>query len=134
MREVLVLENFSLADAFWRMVFSLSLVLVLLVGILWLVRRFLPQRLSRSEGGKIISVIAAHHFGPNRAVVLIDVLGKPILVGLNNQQITYLTTLDDESCRQQLLELRQAELRRPPSRYGLRLWRTRAESLEGKDG
>ena len=72
----------------------LSLVLGILLAVLYLVRRFYGQYSGVSDRG-LIRLVATHHLAPKERIVLLDVLGEKILIGVTSQQITHLATISD---------------------------------------
>ena len=70
----------------------LGLVLRLLLGVLYLMRR-LYWRYSGAPDRGLIRMLAIHHVAPKERIVLLDVVGEKILVGVTPQQINYLATL-----------------------------------------
>ena len=70
----------------------LSLVLGLLLGILYLMRRLYWRYSGASDRG-LIRMLAIHHVAPKERIVLLDVVGEKILIGVTPQQINYLATL-----------------------------------------
>ena len=70
----------------------LSLVLGVLLAVLYLMRRFYGQYSGVSDRG-LIRLLAIHHVAPKERVVLLDVLGEKILIGVTPQQINHLATI-----------------------------------------
>ncbi len=70
----------------------LCLVLGLVLALLFLLRRFAlhPGRLG---GNSVMKTLAIHHVGPKERVMLMEVMGERILIGVTAQQINYLTTI-----------------------------------------
>ena len=71
----------------------LCLVLGILIGIL-----FLLKRLSQSRAGykdkPMIRQISTFYMAPKEKVVLLDVMGKKILIGVTPQTITHIADMD----------------------------------------
>ena len=72
----------------------LSIVLGVLLAVLYLVRRLYGQYSGVSDRG-LIRLVATHHVAPKERIVLLDVLGEKILIGVTSQQITHLATISD---------------------------------------
>lgn len=83
---------------FWLMMLKsigmLCIVIALLIGVLFIVRHFTEKR-----GGKInkslIQLLASFHVAPKEQVMLLDVMGRKILIGVTQQSINCLAVLDD---------------------------------------
>ncbi len=82
----------ELWGAFLRSGAMLALVIALLVLVLYGVKRFSPLSRSRT-GKKEIQVIAAHHLAPREKLVLVEVLGRKVLLGVTPQTISTLADL-----------------------------------------
>ena len=72
----------------------LSLVLGVLLAVLYLMRRFYGQYSGVSDRG-LIKMVATHHVAPKERIVLLDVLGEKILIGVTPQQISHLATISN---------------------------------------
>jgi flagellar protein FliO/FliZ len=74
----------------------LSLVVALLLVVLYLVRRYSLQGGRSLSGKNPIRMIASYHLAPREKVVLIDVSGERILLGVTPQTINALAILNRE--------------------------------------
>ena len=79
----------DLVPSIWRMVFGLVVVLGLLGGLAWLLRRTTSAR--RNTGG--LSVESALPLGERRSLVVVAVEGRRLLVGLAPNQVSLVTEL-----------------------------------------
>jgi len=73
----------------------LSLVIGVLLGVLYLTRQLFNKRGGLSGRG-IIRMLASYHISPKERVVLMDVLGEKILLGVTPQQIRCLAKITTE--------------------------------------
>lgn len=71
----------------------LCVVLALLIAVLWLLRRAYHH----SSGGQpgLIQILASSYVAPKEHIVLVDVLGEKLLLGVTPQQINLLTKISD---------------------------------------
>ena len=72
--------------AFGRTFGMLVIVLALLFLVVYGLKRFSAKRGHRGE--KRISVIEAHHLSPKEKLVLVEVAGERVLIGVTPQQIS----------------------------------------------
>mgnify|MGYP000306646111 CR=1 FL=1 len=73
--------------AFGQTFAMLFLVLALLIFVFYLTKKLSVSR--GAKGGKnIINIMAIHHLSPKEKLVLIDVLGQTLLVGVTSGQIS----------------------------------------------
>ncbi len=79
--------------AFGRTFGMLFLVLALLIFVFYLIKKY-----SNSKGLKgsknYIKTLTIHHLSPKEKLVLLDVLGETILVGVTQSNITKISTFD----------------------------------------
>ena len=88
-------------SAFLKMLFALAVVLGLLVGAMYFFRRILQQPTAGGHDNRAINVVAARYLGPKSSIMVVEVLGKFIVIGLANNQISHLATIDDPEAREQ---------------------------------
>lgn len=81
------------AGAVLQMIAALALVLAILVGLYWLARRFLPSA-SLGGGGKM-RILGRLGLGARKQVVMLEVAGKTLVLGVSQDRITLLTSLED---------------------------------------
>jgi len=73
----------------------LCVVLAILIGVLFWVKRFLNTQGRSGERGHI-RMLASYHLAPKERIVLLDVLGEKVLVGITPQNISCLTKISGE--------------------------------------
>ncbi len=75
---------------------ALALILMIIAACAWIARRAgFAQRLPK--GNQILSVVASHSLGQRERVVVIDMEGKRVLIGVTSSQINCLATFDKPS-------------------------------------
>jgi flagellar protein FliO/FliZ len=104
----------SIFFSFVKMLFALALVLGLMVGAAYLFRRVLPRNAGPLGNPAVIRVVAAHYLGPRSSILLVEVLGEAIVVGVSPGQMSTLATIRDGEALKRLEDLRVQE-NRPPS-------------------
>lgn len=84
----------DLAGGVSQMLLALGLVLALVLALYWLARRFLPGAtgLGQTPGLKVLGRLA---LGPKKGLVLVEVGQRVLVLGLGEQDITLLATIDD---------------------------------------
>lgn len=86
----------DILDAGLKMIASLVVVLILMVGLLYGIRRLARQRLG-TPSGKRIQVIESHYLGVKKAIALVSVPGKVLVLGISGDRINLLDTLDGDA-------------------------------------
>jgi flagellar biosynthetic protein FliO len=84
--------EYDLIGSSVRMIGALGVVLGLIFVVLWVIRRFFTQR-PLVAGGQVISILAARHIAPKKQIVVVEVEGHKLVLGLAGDSITYLTRL-----------------------------------------
>jgi flagellar protein FliO/FliZ len=84
-------EDFGAALS--KMLLALAVVLGLLGGLYWLARRFMPSQAGGPSGG--MRVLGRLPLGPRKGLVLVEVAGRVLVLGMSEQGLNLLTTLDD---------------------------------------
>ncbi len=89
------MDTSSLVFNFFRMIGALALVLGLLFGVMYFVKRFMSQVAPASDNQALINIISSRYLGPKSSIILVEVLDRLIVVGISNQQMTTLACIDD---------------------------------------
>ncbi len=71
----------------------LFLVLAVLILIFFLIKKFLTAK-GGKKGKNFIRVLSVHHFSPKEKIVLVDVLGESILIGVTPTNISKISSLE----------------------------------------
>lgn len=83
------------AGAIGRMFFGLVIVLGVIFGVYWLLKRYGESRMNGITGSSgIIDVVATTTLAPNRSLHLVRVGGEIVLVGATEHSITQLSTIE----------------------------------------
>ncbi|HMM39622.1 MULTISPECIES: flagellar biosynthetic protein FliO [Desulfovibrio] len=80
----------SLLGSVLSMAAALSLVLALIFLGFYLVRRFGPASLTRARGGAAPALLGRLFLGNRQSVAVVRVLGKTLVLGVTEQQISLL--------------------------------------------
>ncbi len=81
--------------AFARTFSVLFVVLAVLVSVFYLIKRMSTAKGSNGSANHI-NVLGMHHFSPKEKLVLLDVLGETILIGVTPNQISKLSTIETD--------------------------------------
>jgi len=85
---------------------------VMLAG-LWAVRKLMKKTGTGVDDGQKIRVLSTRYLGPKSSIMLLDVLGRVIVVGVTGTQISMLTTITDEESLERLRSSRGGENSQP---------------------
>jgi flagellar protein FliO/FliZ len=78
-----------------KMIASLGVVLVMILALLYGLRKLTRQRVG-AGGGKQIQVLESHYMGVKKTISLVHVPGKVLVVGVAGDRINLLDTLDED--------------------------------------
>lgn len=107
------MNELSFFPALLKMFFALAIVIGLLVASMYVLRKYLSHAPSGSRDGSPIQIIATRYLGPKCSILMVEVLGKVIVLGLTSGQMTALTTIDDEFALERISSLRGHEAPKP---------------------
>jgi flagellar protein FliO/FliZ len=111
-------ETVSFFPSLIKMIFSLALVLGLMIGAMYLTRKILHATTPAMDRGSLIRILASRYMGPKSSILVVDIAGEIIAVGISNSQITMLTKISDREALDTLRNLKIHE--EPPSFPGTR--------------
>ncbi|MEW5794876.1 MAG: flagellar biosynthetic protein FliO [Candidatus Zixiibacteriota bacterium] len=86
----------SVAAAVTKMISALALVIVAVYGGLYLLRRMMGRRYGGAHGINTLEVLQTTYVGQHKAISLVKVGKRSVLVGVTDNQISTLTELDAE--------------------------------------
>lgn len=101
------IEKPGVVGAMVKMISALALVIALVYGALYMLRRLMGRRLKGSGGGGLLEVVQTTYVGQHKAISLVRVGRRSVLVGVTDSQITTLTELDVEETDEVLGTSRQ---------------------------
>ena len=78
-----------------QMLMALGIVLGGLLGLFYLLKRYLKRDAGGSHG-KLIRVIASQYVGIKKNIAMVEVPGAVLVVGISNDKISLLTKIEDK--------------------------------------
>lgn len=95
--------------------FTLVLTFAVVIGLAYFTSRFLGQKMGRFTGGGDHRIVVNLPLGPNRAVQIVEIAGKYLVLGVTDHNITLLQEISDPL---QIERLRAtAESAAPPTQF-----------------
>lgn len=129
------MDSIAFFPSLFKMLSALVIVLGIMIGGTYCIKKFfLPTPSDRGEGA-VINVIATRYLGPKSSIMLIDVLGHFVVVGVANNQMSLITTISDPAAIEKLKGLGRKEKDYPPLMRSLTKYRQRllSRNYAGKD-
>jgi flagellar biosynthetic protein FliO len=96
------METISFFPALLKMISALALVLGIMIGLAYLVRRFFQQPGLAVPDGSAISILTVKYLGPKSSIMIVDILGQAVVIGMSNQQMSYIKTIDSADALEKL--------------------------------
>jgi flagellar biosynthetic protein FliO len=126
------MNEFSFFPALLKMFFALAIVIGLLVATMYVLRKYLSHSPSGSWDGSLIQIIATRYLGPKCSILMVEVLGKVIVLGLASGQMTVLTTINDECALEKMYAARENEAPKPILAERLKQYTEKMKILAGE--
>ena len=98
-------------DIFWsfvKMISALAIILGLMFGAMVFFKRFMKNTGVGMDRGGPIRIVATKYLGPKNSIMLMEILGQVVVVGISNQQMTVLATMSDPAVLERLNHDRNA--------------------------
>ncbi|MCG6535640.1 MAG: flagellar biosynthetic protein FliO, partial [Syntrophales bacterium LBB04] len=107
------MNELSFFPALLKMFFALAIVIGLLMATMYVLRRYLNHSPSGSRDDSLIKIVSSRYLGPKCSILMVEVLGKIIVMGLSNGQMTVLATIDDDRSLEKIHTARENEMHKP---------------------
>jgi flagellar protein FliO/FliZ len=98
------------------MLAALAVVIIMMIAAMYLLKKYFYNSPSSINGNDaMIHVISNCYLGPKNNVLLIEVLGQLMLLGVSNHQMSILGTITDPAAIEKLKGIRHKEKNLPVS-------------------
>lgn len=77
------------------MLTALAVVIALMIMAMYLLKKYFYQPSAAVNGNSMIHIISTCHLSPKNSILLVDVLGQVMLLGVSNHQMSILGTITD---------------------------------------
>ncbi len=88
-----------------KMLSALAVVIGIMLATVWVIRKFMGRTGQDAAEGQAIRILSTRSLGPKSNLMLIDVLGQTILIGVTAGQISMITAVTDEDALDRLQAL-----------------------------
>ena len=103
------MSTFEFLASLLKMISALAVVLGVMLAGLWAVRKFMNKSGTGVDDGQQIRVLSTRYLGPKSSILILDVLGTVIVVGVSGGQMSMLTTITDEDALERLRTSRSGD-------------------------
>jgi flagellar protein FliO/FliZ len=123
------MSTFEFLASLLKMISALAVVLGVMLACLWAARKFMNNKGAGVDDGQMIRVLSTRYLGPKSSILLLDVLGNVIVVGVSGAQITMLTTITDEESLERLRAPRSGDSSSQPFLDQITLYKRKLKTL-----
>jgi len=121
--------TFDFIASLVKMISALAVVLGVMLAGLWAVRKFMKKTGTGVDDEQKIRVLSTRYLGPKSSIMLLDVLGNVIVVGVTGSQISMLTTITDEESLERLSSSRTDDSSSQPFLDQITLYKRKLKTL-----
>jgi flagellar biosynthetic protein FliO len=123
------MSTFDFIASLLKMVSALAVVLGIMLAGLWFVRKLMKKTGTGVDDGHAIRILSTRYLGPKSSIMLVDVLGSVIVVGVTGSQISMLTTITDEDALERMKSSRAVEQDSQPFLDQITLYKRKLKTL-----
>lgn len=120
------MESVSFVWSFFKMLAALAIVIAMMIGTAYVLKKYFYRSPETINGNPMIDILSDRYLGPKSSILLVDVLGQVMLLGVSANQISALGTISDPRALENLKNIRLQPKALPISesilRYRSILW------------
>jgi flagellar protein FliO/FliZ len=130
--------DYSLIVSFIKMLFALAVVLGLMIASAYVLKRIISHTPAGIDNGSAINILMTRYLGPKQSIMMIEVLGEMLVVGVSSGQMNLLTKISDPALIERMRAIHKAQSLGMPTaqtmqEYPLRV-RNWLEKMRGRWG
>lgn len=89
------MDSVSFFWSFFKMLAALAIVIALMIIAMYFIKKYFFHSLPEMNGSTTINIVSTRHLSPKNSLMLVEVLGQVILLGVSNQQMSMLSAITD---------------------------------------
>lgn len=89
------MDSISFFWSFFKMLTTLAIVIAILIGAMVLLKKYFYRSPASVGGNALIRPLCSYPLGPKNSILLVEVLGQILLLGVSDHQMSLLTTITD---------------------------------------
>jgi len=120
--------DFSYLASFLKMLFALSIVLGIMLGAIYLLKRITRHTAIGIGSGNLINIISTHYLGPKSAIMMVDIAGRVLVMGVTVNAISLLMEIDDQKTLDAISAGRMQQAKSGPTAFPPGQYRAAVES------
>ncbi len=95
------------------MLAALTVIIAMMIGVMYLLKKYLYQSPAAINGNTMIRIISTSYLSPKNSILLVEVLGQVILLGISYNQMSILGNITNHEALENLKNL-QLKQKSPP--------------------
>jgi flagellar biosynthetic protein FliO len=124
--------EYSLIVSFIKMLFALAVVLGLMIASAYLLKRIISHTPAGIDNGNAINILMTRYLGPKQSIMMIEVLGQMLVVGVSSGQMSLLTQITDPVLIERMHNLQKSQSMGMPSAQAIQEYPLRVKNWIGK--
>jgi flagellar biosynthetic protein FliO len=120
--------EYSLIVSFIKMLFALAVVLGLMIASAYLLKRIISHTPAGIDNGNAINILMTRYLGPKHSIMMIEVLGQMLVVGVSSGQMTLLTQITDPVLIERMYNLQKSQSLGMPSAQAMQEYPLRVKN------
>jgi flagellar biosynthetic protein FliO len=99
-------DSISFFWSFFKMLVALAVVIGLMITSAYYIKKYFLQSMPEMNGSAMINIVSTRYLSPKNSLLLIEVLGQVMLVGVTGQQMSMLSRIDDPEALEKIKNAR----------------------------
>ncbi len=102
------MNSFDIVWSFIKMISALAIILGLLIAAMYFFKRFMRHTGTGMDQGELIRIVTSRYLGPKSSIMVVDIAGQVVAIGLAGNQMTPLTTITDPAALERLHNVKRS--------------------------
>lgn len=102
----------NLFSFFLKIISALACTLGIMLITMYLLKRAMKRTIGVNNS--LIKILSAQYLGPKSSIMIIDILGDILVIGISNNQISLLTRIVNQNSLEQLKDIQRQETKNLP--------------------
>lgn len=98
----------------FKIISALAATLGVMIVVAYLFKKIVKKGGGAINGKELIKILSAKYIGPKNSIILIDVLGNIMVIGVSSSKISLLTEIVDSESLEQLKDINGQKGKRVP--------------------
>ena len=96
------MDSISFFWSFVKMLTTLAIVIAIMIGVMVLLKKYFYRSPASVGGNAMIHPLCSYPLGPKNSILLVEILGQVLLLGVSDHQMSLLTTITDPGSLERL--------------------------------